>query len=114
MSVLAGDDIDRVEAADHRAVLAVARETRVDVHLVSASVNDVAPLPRRMIPLGERTGREPLGLHVALVEDDERVRGQTHRGKIKRRLERRNIARVERSHELVEDFLRGDYGGGEV
>src|SRR5690348_14580799 len=82
MPVLAGDHIDRVEAADDAAVLAIAGEARVDVDLVGAGVDDVAPLPGRMIPFGQCARREAFRLHVALVQDDERVRGEPHRGKL--------------------------------
>jgi hypothetical protein len=59
-----------------------------------------------MIPLGQCARREALRFHVALVQDDERVRREPHRWEIERRFEGGNVARIERRHEVVEDFLR--------
>src|SRR5436190_12074019 len=68
-AVLQGHHIDGVEAADDRAVLAVAGEARVDVHLVGTRVDHVPALPCRVVPFREGPRGEPLRLHVPGLQD---------------------------------------------
>src|SRR5580693_9672765 len=111
MAILLGHDVDRVERAQHAAVLAITSEARVEMHLVRPRMDDVAPVPARVIPLGRRATVEHVGLVITLFDDRELVGRDPNARKIERRFERRKVTRVERRHEFVEArHRRSDLG----
>ncbi len=82
-----------------------------EMNLAGAGMDDLAPLPCRMMPVLQRAALECVGgVPARLVDGDELAGGKPQAGKVERRLPGFQIACVERGHEVVEAFSGGGDG----
>src|SRR6185312_11842003 len=107
MPRLEGDDVDRLEAADHRAVGAETAELHLEMDLVGADVDRRALVPLAARPAVTGPRHEIAELVVAVViPDDDLAAGQAHMGEVAGVVDGGLVAAVQPRHIVVEGAER--------
>jgi len=114
MAVLAGDDVDRLEFAEQRAVAAEAAELDLEMDLVRPDMDRRAlvPLAARPAVAGARAEIVEL-VFAALLPDHDLAAGDPHMREVAGGIDRDLIAPIEPRHVGVEHgqrFLNGVVG----